>query len=172
MRHVAHRVDVNQEADARDYQHHHRRERVEMKADVDAEVSQRAVGQAEGSRRQPGVENLLKDVTRLPQQGEEASHGPEERYAGKANGNHRHLVIRQALSHEELDHRAQHRKQRNQPDLFEKEIHKLMTFTGFVRTFPASTISTGQSRQRSRSRGFGTGRSGYQGPRLPPPQRR
>ena len=55
VRHVSGGVDVDQEADARDDQHHHAGERVELHPHVDVEIRQRPVRQMECPGRKPRV---------------------------------------------------------------------------------------------------------------------
>src|ERR1700687_5073450 len=62
VRHVADGVNVNQKADAGDYQNHHRAERVQQKSPVGGEGGQAAVSHVERQSGQPSELNYLMDL--------------------------------------------------------------------------------------------------------------
>ncbi len=118
MGHVAHAVDVDQEADAGDDQQQHGGQRVEGEAPIDHEAFA-ALG--EGTQRHPlpdrdlGVALAGGQPAQLPHR----AGAEQERGADRGAADQAHRPARDATAEETVDRHPDQGQQRDQPDQFE-----------------------------------------------------
>ena len=147
--HVADRVDVNQEADPGDHQHHHGRERIQQEAPVGLKLRFLAVRHVEQRARNPCVEDRFKSPLGQRSQLPYGAEGDQKRDQDRSGTDQADQLVGKPLAKKQHDQGAAQREQRDHPDGFEKihcaTIASLFCSSPFQRFL---TISSGRFRPR------------------------
>ncbi len=128
--HVAAGIDVDQESHAGDYAEHHRRQRIEQHAPLRVEENQPTGRDVHGAGGHPIEQHDLHETVGSGA-GNELHDGPKGKDHRQANAAHAHGgdgPIRNPPPDEKHGGRARQRKQRNQPDVRQKELSRHRRF--------------------------------------------